>query len=82
MKHTEFTKDGSQIRFTTVAEAQKVYITCRTVGLVTPQREQHRALEDKKIPVVGLAEALQKSFQPILGQDQLEILPPLARQVH
>ena len=45
-----------------------------------PQHEQHRALQDESIPITGLAKAVQESFQPVPGQEQLEILAPFTGQ--
>ena len=63
-----------------VAETQKVDIACWPVRLVTPQHKQHRTLQDKAVPITGFAEAVQESFQSILGQEQLEILTPFTCQ--
>lgn len=49
------------------------------VRLIAPQNEQHRTLQDA-VSVLGMTQAVQEPFQPILRQEQLEILAPFPCQ--
>jgi hypothetical protein len=56
------TRTLSQAWFAAVTKAKKIDIACWAVWLITPNHEKHCALQDKAIPIVGLAQAVQKSF--------------------
>jgi hypothetical protein len=65
-----------------VASPKEVQIARGPVRLITPQLEEHRTLEHEDIAVLRLAQAIQQAFQGVAGEDKLEVLVLLPRQIH
>ena len=53
---------------------EKISIPRRSITLLRPKFEKERALQDKRVPVLGFAESEQHSFEAVLGEYESEIV--------
>lgn len=52
----------------------EISVPRRSITLLGPEFEEQRALQDKRVPVPGLAEAEQHPFEAVLGEYESEIV--------
>jgi hypothetical protein len=56
-----------------IAFGQKIGISCGTVSLFRPKFEEQRSLEHKGVLIWRPADPVQDSFQPIFGEEEVEV---------
>jgi hypothetical protein len=69
-----FLEDADEPFWGILSFRQKISVPCRSITLLCPEFEEQRALQDKRVPVVGLAEEEQHSFEAVLGEYESEIV--------
>ena len=52
---------------------QQVEVTGRSEGIVLPDCEEHRTLQDKPFALVGDAESVEQSLERVTGKENLKI---------